>query len=92
VFEDSCWGECFDVSGERGREANGWRRLHNEDLCHVYPKYRYEIKENEVGVAQRAWQWWEIHTLFWLENLKGKDHLEDLGLDEEIILEYILGI
>jgi hypothetical protein len=28
---------------------------------------------------------------FWLENLKGRDHLQDLGVDENIILERILG-
>jgi hypothetical protein len=32
-----------------------------------------------------------MHTIFWLENLKGRDHLEDLGIDERIILEWILG-
>jgi len=30
-------------------------------------------------------------TTFWLENLKGRDHLEDIGVDVEIILERILG-
>jgi hypothetical protein len=28
---------------------------------------------------------------FWLENLKGIDHLKDLGVDGKIILECILG-
>jgi hypothetical protein len=28
---------------------------------------------------------------FWSENLKGRDHSEDLGVDEKIILEWILG-
>jgi hypothetical protein len=28
-----------------------------------------------------------MHTKFWLENLKERDHLEDLGTDREIILE-----
>jgi len=28
---------------------------------------------------------------FWLENLVGRDHLEDLGVDGKIILEWILG-
>jgi hypothetical protein len=27
---------------------------------------------------------------FWSENLKGRDHSEDLGVDREIILEWIL--
>jgi len=29
-----------------------------------------------------------MDTLFWLENLKGRDHLEDLGVDGKIILEW----
>jgi hypothetical protein len=32
-----------------------------------------------------------MHTVFWLENLKGRDHLGDLGINERIILEWILG-
>jgi hypothetical protein len=40
------------------------------------------------------WHTWgrsEIHTKFWLESLKGKDHhLEDLSIDERIILKWIL--
>jgi hypothetical protein len=32
-----------------------------------------------------------MHTLFWLENLKGGGHLEDLGIDGRIIVEQILG-
>jgi len=31
-------------------------------------------------------------TKFWSQNLKGKDHSEDLGVDGRIILEWILGI
>jgi hypothetical protein len=29
--------------------------------------------------------------MFWLENWKGRNHLEDLGVDGKIILELILG-
>jgi hypothetical protein len=29
-------------------------------------------------------------TIFWLESLKGRDHLEDLGIDERIRIELIL--
>jgi len=32
-----------------------------------------------------------MHTVFWLGNVEGRDHLEDLGLNGEIILEWILG-
>jgi hypothetical protein len=31
-----------------------------------------------------------MHTVFQLENLKGRDHLEDLDVDERIILGRIL--
>jgi hypothetical protein len=30
----------------------------------------------------------EMHTRLWSENLKGRDHLEDLGVDGKIILEW----
>jgi hypothetical protein len=31
-----------------------------------------------------------MHTTFWSVNLKGRDHVEDMGVDERIILEWIL--
>jgi hypothetical protein len=31
-----------------------------------------------------------MHDIFWLESLKGREHLEDVGLDGKIILEWIL--
>jgi hypothetical protein len=31
-----------------------------------------------------------MHTKFWSENLKGRDDLEDLGIDGRIILDQIL--
>jgi hypothetical protein len=30
-------------------------------------------------------------TEFWSENLKGRNNLEDLGIDEKMIIEWILG-
>jgi hypothetical protein len=33
-----------------------------------------------------------MHTVFWLEILKGGDHSEDLCVDGRIILKWILGI
>jgi hypothetical protein len=32
-----------------------------------------------------------MHTRFWLEILKGRNHSEELGVDGKIILEWILG-
>jgi hypothetical protein len=32
-----------------------------------------------------------MHTVFWLEDLKGRVYLEDIGIDGQITLECILG-
>jgi len=32
-----------------------------------------------------------MHRKFWLGNLKGRDHSEELGVDERILLEWIIG-
>jgi hypothetical protein len=32
----------------------------------------------------------ETQIKYWSENLKGKDHLEDLGIDERKLLKWIL--
>jgi hypothetical protein len=32
-----------------------------------------------------------MRTIFWLKNLKRRDHLEDLGADEKTILQWMLG-
>jgi len=32
-----------------------------------------------------------VHIIFWLENLKGRDHSEDLGVVGSIMLELMLG-
>jgi hypothetical protein len=32
-----------------------------------------------------------MHIRFWSENLKGTDHLEELGRDGKILLKWILG-
>jgi hypothetical protein len=32
-----------------------------------------------------------MSAVFWLRKLKGRGHLEDLGVDGKIILEWILG-
>jgi hypothetical protein len=32
-----------------------------------------------------------MHTVFWLKNMKGRNYSEDLDVDGNIILEWILG-
>jgi hypothetical protein len=74
--------------------AGEWRKLHNE-LHNLYssPDFVTVIKSRRMK--------WVGHVTclvdtgnayrFWLEELKGRDHLEDLGMDGSIILEWILG-
>jgi len=38
-----------------------------------------------------AWERLEMRTKFWSENLKGRNHLENLDVDGKIILKRILG-
>jgi hypothetical protein len=54
----------------------------------------FEATEKELDCTKfslDAWKSWEMHTIFWFENLEGRDHLEDLGVDGKIISEWILG-
>jgi hypothetical protein len=65
--------------------VEGWKRLHNEEL--------YNLKEDEMGgTCSTPGTDEEIHRVVWLENMKGRKHLEDLGVNGRIILERMLGI
>jgi len=70
--------------------AGVWKRLHNEELHNLYdsPNVIRKIKSRQmrwVGHTARM-EAMRMHTTFWSENLKGKDHLEHLGVDGKIIL------
>jgi hypothetical protein len=65
--------------------AGGWRKLHNEELLNLCPSRNTMrvIKSRRIG--------WAGHVAQSLVgNLKGRDHLEDLGVDGMTILEWIL--
>jgi hypothetical protein len=50
------------------------------------------MKEDEIGGACSTHGRHEnCIEFFWLENLKGRDHSEDLAIGGRIILEWILG-
>jgi len=69
------------------------RKLHNEKLNYLYasPSNIRVIKSKRMrwaGYVVRMGRR-EAYTGFWWGNLRGRDHLEDLGLDGKIILEWI---
>jgi hypothetical protein len=38
-----------------------------------------------------AWERREMHTKFWPENLKGRNHAGNMGIDGSLILQWNLG-
>jgi hypothetical protein len=79
-------------------EATGeWRKLHNEQLHHLFcSPYIIHFTRTQrmrwVGhVTCVCVGGGQLHTAeFCCRNLKGRDHLEDLGIDRIIILKWIL--
>jgi hypothetical protein len=77
---------------KRKEVAVDWRRLHNEELHNLYasPDIIRVSKSKGVRLVGHVARMGEMHTKFWSENLKGRDHMEDLGVDGNTILELIL--
>jgi hypothetical protein len=77
---------------KREQVRGGWRGLHDDQLHNVYTSPKYysddQIKEDETGGEMlHGMEIGEVSKIFWSENLKGRDHLEDLGVDGKIVLE-----
>jgi hypothetical protein len=91
VFENRVRRRIFGP--KREEVAGGWRRLHNEELHNLYasPDIIRVIKSRRMRWARNVACMGEMYTKFLSENLKGRDRSEDLGVDEKIILEWILG-
>jgi hypothetical protein len=73
----------YEVTGE-------WRKLHNEELNGFYssPNFVWVIKLRKmrwVGHVESMGTG-DVHTGIWLEHLRERDHLEDLGIDGRIKL------
>jgi hypothetical protein len=56
-------------------------------VFHTREGHRLKVLKKRAHARERR----EMHTTFWLENLKEGDQSEDLGVDEKVILELILG-
>jgi hypothetical protein len=91
VFENKVLRRIF---GPKRDEATGkWRRLHNEELNDLYssPNIIRVIKSRRMRRAGHVARMGktEVHTGFWLGDLKEGDHLGDLGVDGRIPLKWI---
>jgi len=93
VFENGVLRRIFGPKEEE--VAEDWRRLQNEELHNLYasPNIITVIKLRRMKWARHVacMGKLEMHTIFWLENLRGRDHSEHLSADGRIILEWILG-
>jgi hypothetical protein len=74
--------------------AGSWRRLHNEEFHNLYasPHTIWVIKSRNMkrgGHVARMGEM-KMHTIFLFENLKGRDHSEDSGVDGKITLKVII--
>jgi hypothetical protein len=49
-----------------------------------------QVKGDEMG-STCSMHRQEMHTKIWSENLKGRDHSDDIGVDGTIILEQTFG-
>jgi hypothetical protein len=80
---------------KREEVAEGWRRLHNEELRNLYasPNIVRVIKPRRMRLAGHVERMGGMRStqIFWSENLKGRHHSKELGVDGRIILEWTLG-
>jgi hypothetical protein len=73
--------------------TGGWRRLHNEELHNLYitPNIARVIKLRRMRWVEHVARMGETRQNFSRKNQRGREHLEDLGVNGKIILEWILG-
>ena len=81
------------IFGPKREEVTGdWRKLRNEYLYIFSSSPNIWLStEEESGQRgmQHVWRRANGRTEFWWVNLKARDHLEDLGVDVNIILKRI---
>jgi hypothetical protein len=81
VFENRVLRRIFGP--KREEVAGGWRRLHSKEFHNLHNSKNIirEIESRRMGGVGHVACMGEMSNTFWLENLKGRDHSEDLGVD-----------
>jgi hypothetical protein len=83
------------IFGPKSDEVTGgWRKLRNEELHHFHssPSIITIIKSRRIRWADHVARMGEKRNdIFFLESLKGRNHVEDLGVDGRIVKNWILG-
>ena len=71
---------------KRGEVTREWRKLRNEKLYDLYSSPNamrvYQIRKNKMNGAHSTWGRGEVQTRFWWRNLRERDHLEGIGVNE----------
>jgi hypothetical protein len=77
---------------KREELAGGWRKLHNEELHNLYtsPNIIRVIKSRMEEMSRACSMHGDMgmHEKLWSEDLKGRNHTEDIHVDGKIILEW----
>jgi hypothetical protein len=89
VFENRVLRRIF--GSKREEDAGCLRKLYNKELHNLYASPNIdELKEIEMnGTCSTHWRD-DKYIKIWSENLKGRDHSTDIGIDGKVIFEWIL--
>jgi hypothetical protein len=81
------------IYGPKREEDGSWRKLHNDELRSLYssPNIIRVIKSRRMRWAGYVARMRKVFTGFWLGGPKVRDHWEDLGVRQRIILKGTLG-
>jgi hypothetical protein len=66
-----------------------WRKLHNEELNDLYSSHCCSGDQFEDKQMDEACSTYGRGRVFWWENLRKREHLEDPGVCGKIILRWI---